>query len=284
MSAAEVADLIETLVSLDEPRGYGLQGLLDRVRQCEPDVERIDYAHHLLLRRQQYLGEIYPFVITHTFVGRRKPVTGPNNYIDLLTMSPATPMRDAMSGPDIAACAEYFETFSVAVLKSFLGPGAKAIRFAWPSTSGRPPEFPAAVKWLADQMDLKLGSGYRPPRRKDGGVDVIAWRSFEDKRTAFPVFLCQCTVQEDLAAKCSDIDVENWSRWLDLLRAPVTVLLTPSIIDHGETWNELAQRYIILDRLRIARLIGESPPLSLEYRWEKVARWLKAGHGSLADC
>jgi len=281
---AEVADLIETIVYLDEARACALPKLRARVNQCEPDVERIDYAHRLLMARQRLLGDAYPFLITPTAVGRRERSRSPSCYIDLLAMSAETPMRKAMSPADIAECAVCFEQVCVISLERLLGADTRAVRFAWPSDCGRPPEFPAAVAWLAKQMGLRLGRGFRPPRRKDGGVDVVAWKSFGDTRTGFPVYLCQCTVQRDLLSKCSDIDIENWSRWLELLRTPVTALMTPSIIDDGELWIELAQRNVILDRIRIAKLVGASSVLSPAYREATVHRWLEATRGGFTDC
>jgi len=92
---AEVADLIETIVYLDEARACALPKLRARVNQCEPDVERIDYAHRLLMARQRLLGDAYPFLITPTAVGRRERSRSPSCYIDLLAMSAETPMRKA---------------------------------------------------------------------------------------------------------------------------------------------------------------------------------------------
>jgi hypothetical protein len=54
--------------------------------------------------------------------------------------------------------------------------------------------------------------------------------------------------------------------------------MTPSIIDGGgELWTELSQRNIILDRVRITKLVGATAWLSLQGREETVDRWLEAG-------
>ncbi len=284
LNEVEVADLIETIVYLDDARSHGLPALLARVNECERDVGRIDYAHRLLLLRQKVLGDSYPFVITATAVGRRTRVREANCYIDLLAMSPGTLMRRAMSQPDLVECAACFERVCVVALEKLLGAGARALRFAWPSDCGRPAEFPSAVAWLAGEMGLRLGSGFRPPRRKDGGVDVIAWKSFSDGRTAFPVYLGQCTVQRDILSKCADIDIDNWSRWLELLRDPVTALMTPAVIDgSGELWIELAQRNVVLDRVRITQLVGASTCLPPEQRAGSIDVWLEAGRRWITD-
>ncbi len=283
-SELEVADLLETIVYLDEARSLGLTALVERARRCDPDIERIDYPLRLLSLRQQVLGDAYPFLVTGSAVGRRLSHRTASCYIDLLAMSPRTLMRSRMSQSAIAECAACFEKVCSVALERLLGPGSRALRFAWPSDCGRPPEFPAAVAWLAEQMGLRLGRGFVPPRRKDGGVDVIAWRAFGDGRTGFPVYLGQCTVQHQIRQKCDDIDIDSWSRWLELLRDPVTALMTPAVIDgSGELWIELALRNIVLDRIRIAKLVADSSALSDVQRSDTVDCWFSAAHEWLSD-
>jgi hypothetical protein len=148
-----------------------------------------------------------------------------------------------------------FERITCLALQRLLGPGSKAIRFGWPSDVGRPAEFPAAVRWLCDLMGIPAGSAYRPPRRKDGGVDVVAWRPFPDQRSGFPVMLIQCTLQQELLSKATDVDTRIWAGWLTLDADPTTVLAVPGTIPPNETWNELAACNLILERLRLAGLI-----------------------------
>ena len=155
---------------------------------------------------------------------------------------------------DIAAAAEHLERITTVALAELYGPGTEAIRFGWPSDVGRPPEFPDAIRWLAKQMSVPVGGSYRPPHRKDGGVDVVAWRPFPDGRSGFPVLLVQCTLERDYAHKASDIDLRVWSGWLRLDTDPATALAIPEVVPAGEVWNSLAARTIVLDRMRLAAL------------------------------
>ena len=282
LRASEIADLVETMSMLDVAKVRGMAAIEGRVRDLDPDIASIDGSIRLMQARQSVLGDAYPFGVTGGSVTRRIDLGQANPYVAMLAMSPGTVMREYMSPSDITTCAVSFEQLCEIAIRSLLGPDSQAVRFAWPSDSGRPPEFPKAIEWLAKRMGLALGGGYLPPRRKDGGVDIVAWRSFGDKRTAFPVLLAQCTVQRDLLSKSADIDAANWSRWLKLLREPATAIMSPSVVDgSGEHWIELAQRNIVLDRLRIAKLCHaqrEEMPSGIQAR---VEGWLKSAEAAL---
>jgi hypothetical protein len=114
-------------------------------------------------------------------------------------------------------------------------------------------------------MGLASGAGYRPPKRKDGGVDVVAWRPFPDGRSGFPIVLTQCTLQTELITKSADVDTRVWASWLVLDFDPITALAVPQTIGAGELWGQLALRCMVLDRTRLAGLIPpdcEVPGLS----------------------
>lgn len=109
---------------------------------------------------------------------------------------------------------------------------------------------------MAGRMNVRIGNSYRPPYNKDGGVDVVAWRPFPDGRSGFPVLLVQCTLERDYAHKAGDVDTRVWSGWLALDVDPSTALAIPEVVAAGEEWNALAARTVVLDRIRLAALIG----------------------------
>jgi hypothetical protein len=157
---------------------------------------------------------------------------------------------------DIKSAAEQLERVTEAATRSLFGTGTSSLRFGWPSEIGRPSNFPDAIRWLADRMGVPCGNSYRPPFRKDGGVDVVAWRPFPDGRSGFPVLLAQCTLELDYMAKAADVDVRVWSGWLSLDADPTTALAVPSVVGSGEEWNALAARTVVLDRPRLVSLLG----------------------------
>jgi hypothetical protein len=150
-----------------------------------------------------------------------------------------------------------FEKLVVIAMKNLLGSSSQAIRFGFPSED-RPVEFPKAIEWLSKRMGIKSGEAYRPPRRKDGGVDVVAWRSFKDRRNGFPVYLVQVTCERNYSHKIYDVDLRLWSGWLNLDADPISVLAVPTTISLGEEWNEISSRVVVLERIRICELLGEN--------------------------
>ncbi len=191
-------------------------------------------------------------------------------------MSAESPVRALK----FADAAEQLERITAVALSNLYGQGTEALRFAWPSDVGRPPEFPDAVRWLAAKMGVPIGNAYRPPYRKDGGVDVVAWRPFPDGRSGFPVLLAQCTLEREYGHKAADIDLKVWSGWLALDSDPATALAIADVVAAGEEWNALAARTVVLDRIRLAALVTEGnshPSLQASREWAGDAiRALKA--------
>jgi hypothetical protein len=166
--------------------------------------------------------------------------------------------------------AAHLERITAAASRFLLGPGTQSVRFGWPSEDGRPVEFPDAVRWLAGLMKVPVGTSYRPPVNKDGGVDVVAWRPFPDGRSGFPVVLVQCTLERNYAHKAADVDRRVWSGWLRLDVDPTTALAVPDVVAAGEDWNALATRTVVLDRIRLSSLL---PAVNQDDRLVPVADW-----------
>jgi len=261
----ELADLVEIALFTIGERAAGVNRIEDLLgRATGGEQPRLDVALGVMRRRQMILGSSYPFDVRESAI-KRDDAWPELVYSMLLLMSPANLSRELMSATEISVAAANFERVVVEAIQKYLGEGAKAVRFAWPSDSGRPPEFPDAVKWLAALMGVRLGGGYRQPRRKDGGVDVIGWRPFRDGRSAFPIVLVQCTIQADVLSKSLDIDVRNWSSWLELVRDPSTILSMPQVVPgNTEVWNELALKNLVFDRMRLVELIGHNLSSTLQ--------------------
>jgi hypothetical protein len=130
-------------------------------------------------------------------------------------------------------------------------------------------------------MRVPVGTAYRPPYAKDGGVDVVAWRSFPDGRSGFPVLLAQVTLEKDYVHKAADVDVRVWSGWLALDHDPATALAIPDVVATGEDWNSLAARTVVLDRLRLSSLLDGSD--AGENGLSRVTAWTKSQIASIQE-
>ena len=252
-----IADWLElnTLSQDDNAIGFDkLRSLASEILDLPP--QRIDVEFNILKRRSEILQDSYPFDIKSVGMVRRQNWRElPYTY--LLRISSGIDHPFSLSLDENADRIESFEHLVVHALQNLLGVNSKAVRFGFPSED-RPVEFPKAIEWLSDRMGIKAGQAYRPPRRKDGGVDVVAWRPFRDRRNGFPVYLVQVTCERNYSHKVFDIDLRLWSGWLNLDTDPVSVLAVPTTISVGEEWNEISTKVVILERIRICELLAIS--------------------------
>lgn len=253
-----IADWIEIALLVRGSRPLGIDPLhtfFEKSRGLEP--QRVNTGLREMDRRSRVLGERYPFVIHGEYAVQCRQAAESSTYAAMLLLAPGNPVREYINPAPDESMAVIFEDAVVAATSALWGESGKALRFGWPSDIGRPPEFDLAIQWLAAKIGVKVGHGYRQPRRKDGGVDVVAWRPFPDRRTSFPILLVQCTLQENLVAKGMDVDTRLWSSWLSMDTDPATALATPTVLSSGPTWDELALKHMVLDRLRIVGLAEE---------------------------
>ncbi len=267
----DAADWIETTL-LVRGSPIGIDELNSAAREdCGLADSEVGLGLRVMHMRQRHLGPLYPFSLTDIFVAPETSATS-SNYAALLFLSPGSPTRQLVSPQPTGEMTALFERLTTVAIQALMGSESRALRFGWPSENGRPERFSDAIDWLANQMGIRSGTAFRSPLRKDGGVDVVAWRPFPDKRSGFPVALVQCTVQRDIVPKSRDIDVRNWAGWLALDLEPATFLAFPGTVAKTEDWNEIALRTLVLDRIRITGLLNNEPLGSFDYGTEFVSQ------------
>ena len=271
-SANGVADFLE-LVALSHPGAVGSDSLIRIGAESGLTQAAVGLGMNTMSRRAAQLGDAYPFRVANGIACRPGAEGFP--WTALLNLSSGSPARQTTPLDESAL---HLEQLTAAAMETFFGPETRAARFGWPGDAGRPPEFPDAIRWLAGLMKAELGNAYRSPFRKDGGVDVVAWRPFLDGRSGFPVVLVQCTLEQDYAHKASDIDLRVWSGWLRLDVDPMTALAVPTVVPQGEDWNALAARTVILDRSRLCGLVSAGSD-----RLGPVRAWTAEAVASLKD-
>jgi hypothetical protein len=215
------------------------------------------HAISTMERREAQLGDAYPFTVSEDFL---KAAKNPHQfpYTTFLTMTATAPTRRllVLSPTEFESAAVLFERITEEAMRKLLGDGSQALRFGHPSELGRPPNFSQAIGWLAQKMGIDIGGSFKSPDRKDGGVDVVAWRPFPDKRSGMTTFLVQCTLQEKFSQKANDIILETWAGWLKFHTPPQKVLAVPGTVPVGEAWDDIASRSLLLDRIRLTGLLG----------------------------
>ena len=256
----EIADWIELAILAGGQKGYTNHKIQNWARDWA-NLSELQVASGLKVmeRRSTLLGQKYPYQVNEFAVVFDQTIEI-SIYTFLLMMTRPSSSVSWQSPAPTQEESDLFEEVVALALKDYLGESAEAIPFGWPSKFGRPQEFPLAINWLAEKLGLKLGNGFRPPRRKDGGVDVVAWKPFKDRRSGFPIYLVQCTLQKDYVPKSRDIDLRIWAGWLDMDHDPVTILSIPRSISPGESWNEVTANSIICERFRLVESMNTPIP------------------------
>lgn len=259
-STVQFADFLELLIL-----GRGSQSISRHALHASMPSHWVVEDLHLsvglreMSRRQEILTDRYPFSVEDGFVVHHG---GGSLYKSMLSLSALHHVLGDSMENGSEGVAEVFEVVVERALSSFLGANTRVVNFGWPSRSGRPAEFPAAVSWLAHQMGIDAGVAYRNPRRKDGGVDLVVWKDFRDRRVGVPVVLCQVTIQRNFVPKSRDIDRRIWAGWLAMDTEPIVALCVPFVLEKNEEWFEVSRNALPLDRLRLCGECVDSSAIS----------------------
>lgn len=119
-----------------------------------------------------------------------------------------------------------------------------------------------------------IGHEIPRPVDKDGGVDIIAWKTFDDDRRNKVVVLIQCGAGKHFDKK-HPINIVRWKRWINWAFEPLTGISTPKLIRDEYEWQNLSDNYkLIFDRPRIIKFVFNSQrDTDLQNR---VASWCKS--------
>lgn len=208
--------------------------------------------------RRRLLGSKYPFAFDSGAIYAQNLSPIHPLYLALLAMSRPGPWQELAQIAWPEGQERTFEDVVQECFASFFGESTQVLNFGWPSTTDRPLEFDRAVRWLADKVGLPVGSFYRQPRRKDGGVDIVVWRVMPDRRPGVPLLLVQATVQADFVMKSRDIDRRLWAGWLSMEVDPIVCLAIPGAVTDRLQWEEVARNALLFDRLRLVDLATDS--------------------------
>jgi hypothetical protein len=256
-----LADWAESILLLEDRRLLSRSYIRSRLENALYEGEldpQIELLFREVVRRRRIVGSGYPFVKTDRGV-ERQDATDETAYEFLLWLSVSPKYRDEGRFGEIDIL---FDKLVKQALVNYLGPGALGVRFAFPSSDGRPKNFPDALEWMADQLNMPTGSLAPRPATKDGGADVIAWRPFKDGKAGYSTIICQCTAQLNWTLKAKDVIASLWAGWISFGVAPMTALAVPFALGSSfDKWDEI--RYIVnivLDRLRLCELLGATSP------------------------
>ena len=114
------------------------------------------------------------------------------------------------------------------------------------------------------------------PNEKDGGLDIVCYRAFEDEREALPVFFLQCASGGNWRQKVDTPSADRWCKLLHSAVAPTTGIVAPSIIEDKDLRiAALTGQTVVFDRLRLLSAAKEhGVELMLDLR-EELSTWMR---------
>jgi hypothetical protein len=248
-----LCDFLEVVAAANYPRPISITEAREIAAQhASVNEYKVNSAFLKLQNRKSLLGEKYPFVVTNEYIHQTNSPTFPI-YLTFLALSGPGPLRQ-MPAWNLNAAAKIMERVVESCFATFFGSDTLSVNFGFPSEVNRPSEFGEAVRWLSEKTGIPVGSGYRPARYKDGGVDIFVWKAFQDKNPGVPILLLQCTIQEKFADKIGDVDRRLWASWLSSDIDPIVGLCVPNAVSSSEIWDEVTTRGLLFDRIRLVAM------------------------------
>ena len=99
----------------------------------------------------------------------------------------------------------------------------------------------------ADDLDRWVS-----PKSKDGGLDIVCYRQFDDEREALPAFFLQCASGKNWREKVNTPNANEWQKYLNSASLPSTGIVAPFVIEDRELRRAtLAGQVVVFDRLRM---------------------------------
>ena len=156
-------------------------------------------------------------------------------------------------------------------------PGWRSYRTGW--SPGNTKNIPLIVQQLTERLHV-LGhanlAAWLPPGAKDGGLDIVCYRHFDDQREALPVYFLQCASGRNWRQKVGTPNADEWQKYLDSAVMPSTGIAAPFVIDNEQLrFAALRGQVVVLDRLRmLSAATSGGVELSLNLR-KQVLDWMR---------
>jgi hypothetical protein len=225
----------------------------------------VEDAIRQIERRVQDFAAAYPFVLSadRDVITKRRSSKERSTYIALLLASSKKWISGANS--DIE---QTFEVFTANAVTQWLGGGFVVHGCGTAAAAGTRYErqpMPQKLRKLSEDLRAPVapdgGNHFRAGDSGDGGLDVVAWKSPIDQANGNLAVFVQATTAARFDGKWGDVQDSKWRQRLAMKSAAVPVLAVPfAFRDTAGGWYMPAEiQSVLLDRLRLVRLIGKDP-------------------------
>ena len=260
VSTDVMADWLEANILFAQPRvtKSDVVDMLIDYQIC-PDGQQ-DLANHIvaegwdeMVRRQRWGGIPTAVSLSSTWMETREPWEALPiwSFFVLLSNQRSFP-NWAKAQQSFVEQGNLFEQVVEAICPA-LFPGWTFYRAGWT------PDNTKSISHIVDELCTRLYvsgapdlSEWAPDAAKDGGLDIVCYRGFEDEREAFPVFFLQCASGKNWRKKVSTPNPVIWQRYLNSAVQPSTGIVAPFVIDPKQLKiAALTGQVVVFDRLRM---------------------------------
>jgi hypothetical protein len=225
-------------------------------------------------RRKRILGRCCPVSI------RGNRITAENwrdyaaySFCLLLSYSKSSREWEKKFCKDYQMQGALFERISVAALMHTFK-NWEVIPTGWSWTT--PTVIKQNIQKIIKNLGEERGKDVPSSTDKDGGVDILCYRQFPDKRGNYPVFFVQCATGRNWTDKRGENALRLWRRWIDF-KAPNLLsrgFAVPFVFgDETFRQTQIHGDCLILDRIRLFSYDDEAKWLSKELLTE-IKSWV----------
>ena len=292
VSTNKLADWLEANVLFDEPEisKNSVVDLLLKDQIC-PDDKKV-LAHQIasegwseLSRRKRWGGLPENVSITSSRIKidngwEDDPIW---SFFVLLSVLRIYPVW-AKDHQDYVVQGNLFEKVVETICPALL-PGWASYRVGWSPDNSK--NIPEIVEELCSRIFVKGANNledWLEQNSKDGGLDIVCYRTFEDEREALPVFFLQCASGKNWRDKVGTPNPILWQKYLDSAVQPSTGIIAPFVIEEKELMIEaLKGQIIVFDRLRMLSAVKTGNIQLAAELLEDLIRWLRPRVESLTQ-
>ncbi len=235
-----VADWIELNVAV-EKQPLSKAALTSKVESStgdDPGDAFISSVWDELEYRMQLYGSHPPFIVEALEVTPNITWEGNPEYLMCIILSlTGNPQNPVATG-------KLFERVSKEAAKNYLC--GKALVFGHPANL----TISEVCSTICEKFKSELPANYN-----DRGLDVIAWKPFDDKRGNQVIVLMQCAGGANWTSKTGDVVLRAWSeKYITFGCKPVRGFSTVVIVSNSEQFEEISfETDLLFDRTRIYR-------------------------------
>jgi hypothetical protein len=279
-SVVVLADWVELSALKSDQRRLAHSDLLDQLGHyviSDADTVAADIWHELS-SRAQILGQKYPFELDAQSLQVRVGDTS-FAYRFCLVLALDRVVKGLVIR-DHAKAGALFERLVTPAVATYVH--GEAIRIGHPRRRPVPSNFGKLLKFLGEYLcEGTLRSKPLNPDTKDCKADIVAWRSFADRRGGKIVVFVQCAASaRRRTAKLSELSLELWARYIEFTVPPIRAFAVPYVEVDEDRWLESGTiGGIAFDRTRVIEMLPSHVATDL---YQEVTVWADAKVASIA--